>query len=86
MLDVTNNDTVAWLSERLDILTNSLSSNDDTSRQVQISDLPNVAFFVDSGSFENLPAFFQVQWILIHHCSKKCLINIMDYLKNAIMI
>ena len=60
MLDVTNKDTVAWLSERLDILTNSLSSY-DTAREVQSSDLPNVAFFVDSGSFENLPAYFQVQ-------------------------
>ena len=59
MLDITNNDTVSWLSERLDILTNSLSSY-DTSRDGQNSGLPDVAFFVDSGSFENLPAYFQV--------------------------
>ena len=63
MLDITNNDTVSWLSERLDILINSLSSY-DTSRDGQNSGLPDVAFFVDSGSFENLPAYFQVSALL----------------------
>ena len=59
MLDITNNDTISWLSQRLDILTSSVSSS-GTSRDSQDSDLPEVAFFVDSGSFENLPAYFQV--------------------------
>ena len=59
MLDITNNDTVAWLSERLDIITDSLETY-DSSRGNQNSGLPDVAFFVDSGSFENLPAYFQV--------------------------
>ena len=63
MLDITNNDTVSWLSARLDILTNSLSSY-ETSRDGQNSGLPDVAFFVDSGSFENLPAYFQVSALL----------------------
>ena len=59
MLDITNNDTISWLSQRLDVLTSSVSSS-STSRGSQNSDLPEVAFFVDAGSFENLPAYFQV--------------------------
>ena len=65
MLDITNNDTVSWLSQRLDILTSSVSSS-GSSRGSQAFDLPEVAFFVDSGSFENLPAYFQV--IIVDNC------------------
>ena len=59
MLDITNNETVAWMGGRLDNLIKSLPSNEMTMVNKN-SQLPNVAFFVDSGSFENLPAYFQV--------------------------
>ena len=59
MLDITNKATVAWLRETLEKLMTSLSSD-----EIVINDknfqLPDVAFFVDSGSFENLPTYFQV--------------------------
>ena len=69
MLDITNNATVPWLRERLEKLMKSLSSNgiviDDKN-----SPLPDVAFFVDSGSYENLPAYFQVNnyFCIVNSC------------------
>lgn len=59
MLDITNKSTVAWLREILEKLMKSLSS-DEMTIDDKNSRLPDVAFFVDSGSFDNLPAYFQV--------------------------
>ena len=63
MLDITNNETVAWLNGRLDGLSKSLSFDDGIDPMIENnsnSHLPHLAYFVDSGSFENLPAYFQV--------------------------
>ena len=60
MLDITNKDTVVWLRERLETLMTFLSY-DNRDKEKKSSELPGVTFFVDSGSFENLPAYFQVK-------------------------
>ena len=64
MLDITNNETAAWLNGKLKGLSKSLSFDDGIhlmNENNSNSHLPNVAYFVDSGSFENLPAYFQVR-------------------------
>ena len=63
MLDITNNETVSWLNGKLEGLRKSLSFDDGIdpmNGKNSNSHLPNVAYVVDSGSFENLPAYFQV--------------------------
>ena len=63
MLDITNKDTTAWIKTRLNVLVKSLSSNngmDPMSEKIQNLHLPNVAYFIDTGSFESLPSYFQV--------------------------
>ena len=59
MLDITSNVTTSWLSRRLSKLIDSVST-DKEKREDNTSPLPTVAFFADSGNFENLPAYFQV--------------------------
>ena len=59
MLDITNNVTTSWLSRRLSELIESVSA-DKQKGEDKTSDFPTVAFFADSGNFENLPAYFQV--------------------------
>ena len=59
MLDITNNVTTSWLSRRLSELIESVSA-DKQKGEDKTSDFPTVAFFADSGNFENLPAYFEV--------------------------
>ena len=64
MLDITNNVTTSWLSRRLSKLIESVSL-DKEKREDSTSHFPTVAFFADSGNFENLPAYFQVHFKLL---------------------
>ena len=64
MLDITNNVTTSWLSRRLSKLIESVSLDKET-REDSTSHFPTVAFFADSGNFENLPAYFQVHFKLL---------------------
>ena len=59
MLDITSNVTTSWLSRRLSKLIESVST-DKEKREDSTSHFPAVAFYADSGNFENLPAYFQV--------------------------
>ena len=64
MLDITNNVTTSWLSRRLSKLIESVSE-DKEKREDRTPHFPKLAFFADSGNFENLPAYFQVHFKLL---------------------
>ena len=84
MLDITNNVTTSWLSRRLSKLIESVST-DKEKREDNTSHFPTVAFFADSGNFENLPAYFQVHFkVLVYmywyffsavHCDERAVNN-----------
>ena len=59
MLDITNKETIFWLRHRLEKLMNSLTENEETEYGKKVM-LPDVVFFVDAGTSENLPTYFQV--------------------------
>ena len=59
MLDITNKETISWLRHRLEKLMNSLTENEETEYGKKLM-LPDVVFFVDAGTSENLPTYFQV--------------------------